>query len=233
MSIPAYRDGELLEATRATLIAHHPLPLAARAILWMFARPGRLAVALGAARVLRGTRIASRLSRLPGRFGFAMAMLASTTRRRSAPWYRSGGAPDTTATEVHHTDGSSRGRAAILRGRAWTACFATQIAPPRGPSAERDSRSSMYRTRGAAVRCTHMRVTSTVHASWRASMSRRLPARASRSSSAMPPVAAQCSSPTNTCSRTIRNMPSARRASLRPHAMSVKSSRRSLHWRRR
>ncbi len=108
--------GELLEATRATLIAHHPLPLAARAILWMFARPGRLAVALGAARVLRGTRIASLLSRLPGRFGFAMAMLASTTRRRSAPWYRSGGAPDTTATEVHHTDGSSRGRAAILRG---------------------------------------------------------------------------------------------------------------------
>jgi glycolate oxidase iron-sulfur subunit len=45
-----------------------------------------------------------------------MAMLASTTRRRSAPWHRSHGASDTAVTEGRDTDGSSRGRAAVLRG---------------------------------------------------------------------------------------------------------------------
>jgi glycolate oxidase iron-sulfur subunit len=108
--------GELLEATRATLIAQRPLPPVARAILWVFAQPGPLGVALAAARVLRATRIPALLSRLPGRIGFAMAMLASTTRRRSAPWHRSRGAAEPASTAPHETDGGSRGRAALLRG---------------------------------------------------------------------------------------------------------------------
>ncbi len=108
--------GELLEATRATLIAQRPLAPVGRAILWVFARPGRLGIALAAARVLRDTRIASLLSRLPGRIGFAMAMLASTTRRRSAPWHWSRRAAEPALTEPRETEGGSRGRAALLRG---------------------------------------------------------------------------------------------------------------------
>ena len=70
--------GHLLEATRATLSAHERRPPIARAILFAFARPRLLAVVLGAARLLRATRIPAVLARLPGRLGFAMGMLAST-----------------------------------------------------------------------------------------------------------------------------------------------------------
>ena len=108
--------GELLEATRATITEQRPLPVIGRAILWVFAQPGRLAVALAAARVLRATRVASLLSRLPGRIGFAMAMLASTTRRRSAPWQRSQRATETGSAAPRELEGASRGRAALLRG---------------------------------------------------------------------------------------------------------------------
>ena len=71
--------GELLEATRATMIQVRGLPLTARIILAVFARKRLLRIMLGMARVLRNTglpRIAAKL--LPRRFAFPMAMLAST-----------------------------------------------------------------------------------------------------------------------------------------------------------
>jgi glycolate oxidase iron-sulfur subunit len=70
--------GQLLEATRATLGATRKLPFVARAILGTFARPRLLGVALLGGRVLRATGLPRVLARLPGRLGFAMAMLAST-----------------------------------------------------------------------------------------------------------------------------------------------------------
>jgi len=72
--------GQLLEATRATLNRSRPVPPVARLILAVFARPRLLALALGASRLLRATRLPSLLSRLlGGRLGFGLAMLASTT----------------------------------------------------------------------------------------------------------------------------------------------------------
>jgi len=76
--------GALLEATRATLARHEPIPLIARVILSTFERPWMLRAAMLGGRVARATGIARLFSRLPGRLGFAMAMLASTRRRGGA-----------------------------------------------------------------------------------------------------------------------------------------------------
>jgi len=71
--------GHLLEATRATLTERHPLPIAARMLLGVFARPTLMRVAMAFGRILRALRIAPVLARLlPGRFGFALHMLEST-----------------------------------------------------------------------------------------------------------------------------------------------------------
>ena len=70
--------GQLLEATRATMAERRPIPLVARVILAVFARPRLLALALAGGRLLRATRLPSLLSRLGGRLGFAMAMLDAT-----------------------------------------------------------------------------------------------------------------------------------------------------------
>jgi len=81
--------GHLLEATRATLTARHPLPLAARALLGVFARPALSAVAMFFGRVLRATRLAPLLARLiPGRYGFALHMLEATRIPVSRRTYR-------------------------------------------------------------------------------------------------------------------------------------------------
>jgi len=96
--------GQLLEATRATLNRTRPIPAVARLILWVFARPRLLAVALGASRLLRATRLPALLGRLlGGRPGFSMAMLASTTPPVTRRAYRAAGA-------------GTRGTAAVLRG---------------------------------------------------------------------------------------------------------------------
>jgi glycolate oxidase iron-sulfur subunit len=95
--------GHLLEATRATLSRARPLPIVARIILGVFERPLLLALMLFGARVLRATRIARVLGRLPGRIGFSMAMLAATEGRiKRQPYTRRG------------TGG--RGRTAVLEG---------------------------------------------------------------------------------------------------------------------
>jgi glycolate oxidase iron-sulfur subunit len=72
--------GQLLEATRATLARDEPIPLVARLILFVFERPLLMRLAMLGGRVARVTGVARLFSRLPGRLGFAMAMLASTTR---------------------------------------------------------------------------------------------------------------------------------------------------------
>lgn len=103
--------GQLLEATRATLAARRPLPAVARLVLGTFARPWALSFALALGRLARATGIARLLSRVPGRVGFAFAMLRST----SVPVERE---PYTAAGD------GSRGRAAVLHGCVMRGLFA-------------------------------------------------------------------------------------------------------------
>jgi glycolate oxidase iron-sulfur subunit len=70
--------GHLLEATRATLTDVKPNPPIARLILFVFARRALLELAMLGGRIARATRVSWLLSHLPGRLGFAMAMLEST-----------------------------------------------------------------------------------------------------------------------------------------------------------
>jgi glycolate oxidase iron-sulfur subunit len=78
--------GQLLETTRerAFLAARRPLPLVARLILSVFARPTALGFAMWMARALRASGVSAALARMPGSGGFAMAMLASTVRAGKA-----------------------------------------------------------------------------------------------------------------------------------------------------
>lgn len=73
--------GHLLEATRATVAERQKQPPIARLVLAVFGNPKLLAVALWFARKARQLGIADMLAILPGRAGFAMAMLASTNRK--------------------------------------------------------------------------------------------------------------------------------------------------------
>ena len=95
--------GRLLEATRATMTAKQPNAPMARAILFTFARPALLSLAMLGGRIARALRISTLLSRLPGGFGFAMAMLESTRSTLDRVAYDARG------------DGS-RGRATLLTG---------------------------------------------------------------------------------------------------------------------
>ena len=95
--------GQLLEATRATLTAKQPNAPIARAILFTFARPALLSLAMLGGRIARATRLSSLLARLPGRLGFAMAMLEATRAPVKRKPYRPAG------------DGS-RGTTTVLTG---------------------------------------------------------------------------------------------------------------------
>jgi glycolate oxidase iron-sulfur subunit len=103
--------GQLLEATRATLTTVQPNPPVARAILFVFAQPVLLALAMLGGRIARALRLSSVLSRLPGRPGFAMAMLESTR----SPLPRERYTPRGDAT---------RGRATLLTGCVMKGLFA-------------------------------------------------------------------------------------------------------------
>lgn len=70
--------GTLLEATRATLAQHRPIPAVARLILATFHHPTALRLALTAARWVRDLGLSRWLARLPGRLGFPFAMVEST-----------------------------------------------------------------------------------------------------------------------------------------------------------
>ena len=95
--------GHLLEATRATLTAKQPNAPIARAILFTFAHPALLALAMFGGRIARALRLSSLLARLPGRLGFGMAMLEATRTPVARIAYRPAG------------DGS-RGSATLLTG---------------------------------------------------------------------------------------------------------------------
>ncbi|HZJ01725.1 MAG TPA: heterodisulfide reductase-related iron-sulfur binding cluster [Gemmatimonadaceae bacterium] len=69
--------GQLLEATRATLREANGPPLIGRLILFVFAHPRLMRFAMLASRLLAATPIPTLLSKVPGRIGFGMAMLAS------------------------------------------------------------------------------------------------------------------------------------------------------------
>jgi glycolate oxidase iron-sulfur subunit len=75
--------GQLLELTRERGAERRALPFVARMILLVFSSAPLLAISMWKARVFRATRIPALLSRLPGRLGFAMAMLESTRRGRA------------------------------------------------------------------------------------------------------------------------------------------------------
>ncbi len=75
--------GQLLEETRATLAEVRPLPLVARAVLFVFARPALSRLAFALARLARESGLSGVLARLPGRIGIGMANLEAT--RRDAP----------------------------------------------------------------------------------------------------------------------------------------------------
>lgn len=95
--------GRLLEATRATLTAKQPNAPIARAILFTFAHPALLGLAMLGGRIARALRVSTLLARLPGRLGFAMAMLEATRAPVKRADYAPGG------------DGA-RGRATLLTG---------------------------------------------------------------------------------------------------------------------
>lgn len=106
--------GNLLEATRATLAQHRPIPGIARAILGVFSRRSLLSFAMLGGRVMRATGLARLMSRLPGRIGFAMAMLSSTDREKE---------PDRGARYLPRGNGT-RGNVALLTGCVMEGLFA-------------------------------------------------------------------------------------------------------------
>lgn len=95
--------GQMLEATRATIVPYEPAPLLARLGLRSFEHPRILGALMALSRGIRATGLPRLLGRLPGRLGFANAMLAGTDSPVEAPTYTPSG------------DGS-RGTVAVLTG---------------------------------------------------------------------------------------------------------------------
>jgi glycolate oxidase iron-sulfur subunit len=95
--------GHLLEATRATLREAKRPPFIARMILFVFAHPVLLKLAMFGSRLLAATPIPTLLARTSGRMGFGMAMLSSAR----APLERD---PYPTSNN------GERGATAVLRG---------------------------------------------------------------------------------------------------------------------
>ena len=84
--------GHLLEATRATLTQRRPLPLMARLLLAVFARPLMMRLAMVGGRLLRATRLSALLARVvPGRIGFALFMIEGTRPAAQRHVYRQSG----------------------------------------------------------------------------------------------------------------------------------------------
>jgi glycolate dehydrogenase iron-sulfur subunit len=103
--------GHLLEATRATLAEHQPIPFLARMILGTFERPWLMRLAMLGGRVARATGISRLFERLPGRLGFSMAMLSSTRREARSP-------------KRTPASNGSRGKVAVLTGCVMEGLFA-------------------------------------------------------------------------------------------------------------
>jgi len=105
--------GALLEATRATLNTSggSGISRVGRFILGVFERPRLMAMAMFLTRIVRALGIPSLLSRMPGRLGFASAMLASTAHRRRS-------------REYVVPDEGTRGSVAVLTGCVMQGLFA-------------------------------------------------------------------------------------------------------------
>jgi len=105
--------GALLEATRATLNTSggSGISRVGRLILGVFERPRLMAVAMFLTRIVRALGIPSLLSRMPGRLGFASAMLSSTAYRRRS-------------NEYVVPDEGTRGSVALLTGCVMQGLFA-------------------------------------------------------------------------------------------------------------
>jgi glycolate oxidase iron-sulfur subunit len=95
--------GHLLEATRETMAPGRRLPLVARAILTIFARPVLMRVMMWGARLARASGLSRLLSTVSGRLGFAFAMLESTRIPLARRRYVASGS-------------GARGRVAVLQG---------------------------------------------------------------------------------------------------------------------
>ncbi len=95
--------GQLLEATRATMAARQSLPPVVRALLGLFSQPVLMRPAMALGRLLRASRLAALLAHLPGRVGFAFAMLDATRVPLARRPYDASGA-------------GKRGRVALLAG---------------------------------------------------------------------------------------------------------------------
>jgi glycolate oxidase iron-sulfur subunit len=105
--------GHLLEATRATLLSERPLAPVARLILWLFARPRLLALAMAASRLFRATGLPDAGTRLlAGRLRFALGMLAATEPALARRAYKARGTGE-------------RGTVAMLTGCVMEGLFRT------------------------------------------------------------------------------------------------------------
>ena len=103
--------GQLLEATRESLLPHRPLPFVARLVLGVFAREWALRPALALARLARVSGTAALLARLlPTRLAMPIAMLASTARPKRDAYEPRGD--------------SARGTASLLTGCVMEGLFA-------------------------------------------------------------------------------------------------------------
>ena len=103
--------GQLLEATRESLLPHRPLPFVARLVLGVFAREWALRPALALARLARVSGTAALLARLlPTRLAMPFAMLASTARPKRDAYEPRGD--------------SARGTASLLTGCVMEGLFA-------------------------------------------------------------------------------------------------------------
>lgn len=129
--------GQLLEATRATIAQRNQQPLIARLVLGVFRNPLLLRVVLFGAKMIRRVGLADLLSSLPGRAGFAMAMLASTNRAFGGGKYQA---------SAHAAD---RGTAVLLRG-----CVMDGLFSETNRATERTLRVNGYKIEPApAPRC--------------------------------------------------------------------------------
>ena len=95
--------GHLLEATRATLREAKRPPFIARMILFVFAHPVLLKLAMFGSRLLAATPIPTLLARTKGRLGFGMAMLSSARAQLERDPYQT-------------SNDGARGATAVLRG---------------------------------------------------------------------------------------------------------------------
>lgn len=102
--------GHLLEATRATIVTRRPLGRIAAAMLATMASGSMRRLLLGLAKLARTLRLTSLLARLPGRPGFAFAMLEA-----SRPVFAAGVQPPRA--------GDSRGTVATLEGCVMASLF--------------------------------------------------------------------------------------------------------------